>query len=139
MPNDPRHVALVAESLRELERDLEPDGPPAGPTVQDVRQAMSDGDRIQETDGGAGTPVIGEAYSPILGLRSPGPILGPQWCRQSHPWTAVAPRNHPNPACRPARRHIPSLTACSPAGDTDATGRGAPAAAEPRLQQLSQG
>ncbi|MGO9206943.1 MAG: hypothetical protein ACLQBX_12335 [Candidatus Limnocylindrales bacterium] len=115
MPNDPRHVALVAESLRELEeRDLEPDGPPAGPTVQDVRQAMSDGDRIQETDGGAGTPVIGEAYSPILGLRSPGPILGPQWVPAVPPvdsGRAAEPPESGLPAGSPAHPFLDRLFA----------------------------
>ena len=52
------------------------------PTEEDVRQAMSDGDRIQETDGGAGTPIIGEDapfYSTILGLGMPGLVVGSRW------------------------------------------------------------
>jgi hypothetical protein len=83
MPNDPRHVALVTALLQEHGEDRpEPDEPACSPTEEDVRQAMSDGDRIQETDGSAGTPIIDDdtpVYSPILGLGSPGLVLGSHW------------------------------------------------------------
>ena len=86
MRNDPRHVALVTELLQEFDgEDYEPEEPPAAPTEEDVRQALSDGDRIQGTEGGAGTPVIDEHYSPILGLGSPGLGIG------SHRVPAVPP------------------------------------------------
>ncbi len=83
MPNDPRHVALVTELLQEHGED-HPGHYEAAlvPTEEDVRQAMSDGDRIQETDGGAGTPIIGEdapVYSTILGLGTPGLVVGSRW------------------------------------------------------------
>jgi len=83
MPNDARHVALVTEVLQEAGgEDFEPDRSPVAPTEEDFQQAIRDGDRIHETDGGAGTPVIGEdtpIYSPILGLVSPGLITGSHW------------------------------------------------------------
>jgi hypothetical protein len=83
MPNDPRHVALVTELLQEFDDvDLEDDGPVIAPTRADVQQALSDGDSIQETEGGAGTPIIGEErpiYSPILGLGTPGLVVGSHW------------------------------------------------------------
>ena len=100
------------------EDDFEPDGSPIAPTEEDVRQAISDGDRIQETEGGAGTPVIGEdtpIYSPILGLGSPGLIIGvtlgagsPAQRRGLRPGTArarrvdgVAGASFPRPLVRP--------------------------------------
>lgn len=58
------------------------DGSAIAPTEEDVRQALSDGDRIEETDGGGGTPVIGVdtlIYSPILGLGTPGLVVGSHW------------------------------------------------------------
>jgi hypothetical protein len=83
MPNDARHVAFVTELLQEFgEDDLEADGSAIAPTEEDVRQALSDGDRIEETDGGGGTPVIGVdslIYSPILGLGTPGLVVGSHW------------------------------------------------------------
>ena len=83
MPNDSRHVALVTELLQEQGEDHpELDEPAPAPTEEDVRQAMSDGDRIQETDEGAGTAIIGEdapVYSPILGLGTPGLVMGSHW------------------------------------------------------------
>jgi len=83
MPNDARHVAFVTELLQEFgEDDLEADGSAIAPTEEDVRQALSDGDRIEETDGGGGTPVVGVdtlIYSPILGLGTPGLVVGSHW------------------------------------------------------------
>ena len=69
------------------------------PTEEDVRQALSDGDRIEETDGGAGTPVIGEEapiYSPILGLAAWLRLRGHTGCRQSRPKTPSYARNRPS-------------------------------------------
>ncbi len=83
MPNDPRHVALVTELLQQHGEDHPGHHEPASvPTEEDVRQAMSDGDRIQETGSGAGTPIIGEDtpfYSTILGLGMPGIVVGSRW------------------------------------------------------------
>jgi hypothetical protein len=83
MPNDARHVAFVTEVLQEFgEDDFEPDESAATPTEEDVRQALSEGDGVQETEGGTGTPDIGEStpiYSPILGLGTPGLIMRSHW------------------------------------------------------------
>jgi len=83
MPNDPRHVALVTGLLEEfVEQDLEPEGTAVAPTEADVRLALSDGERIQETAGGIGTPIIG-AEVPIstsfLGLGTAGLVTGSHW------------------------------------------------------------
>ena len=90
MPNDARHVAFVTEVLQEFgEDDFEPDESAATPTEEDIRQALSEGDGVQETEGGTGTPDIGEStpiYSPILGLGTPGLIM------TSH-WVAVPPKD----------------------------------------------
>ena len=52
MPNDARHVAFVTEVLQEFgEDDFEPDESAATPTEEDVRQALSEGDGVQETRG----------------------------------------------------------------------------------------
>ncbi len=75
MPNSSRHVTLVTEVLQEFdERDLEP-GNSMAPTESDVRQALSDGERIEYT-GGVGTPVIGEEF-PIYGPS--GLVTGSRW------------------------------------------------------------
>jgi hypothetical protein len=88
LPNNPRHVALVTELLQEFDdEDFEPDGVPAAPTAEDVHQALSDGDSIQETEGGAVTPVIEERYSPILGVGTPGLVM------RSHRVPAVPPKD----------------------------------------------
>jgi len=79
MLNDPRHVALVTELLAEFDdEEYEPDEPLVAPTELDVRQALSDGDSIEQTEGGAGTPVFEEPYSSILGLGAPGIVMRSQ-------------------------------------------------------------
>ena len=81
MPNDARHVAIVTELLQEFdEDDLETDGSVIVPTESDVLQALSEEEAVQETDDGT-SPVISQEtlnYSPILGLGSPGIVLGAQ-------------------------------------------------------------
>ena len=101
MPNDPRHVALVTELLQQHGEDHPGHHEPASvPTEEDVRQAMSDGDRIQETGSGAGTPIIGEDtpfYSTILGLGMPGIVVGLAGCRPSRPKTPAPSWSRPSP------------------------------------------
>jgi hypothetical protein len=88
LPNNPRHVALVTELLQEFDgEDFESDELPLAPTAEDVRQALSDGDNIQETEGDAVTPLIEERYSAILGLGTPGLVMS------SHRVPAVPPKD----------------------------------------------
>ncbi|MGD1011954.1 MAG: hypothetical protein ABR925_05420 [Acidimicrobiales bacterium] len=70
MTHDPRHLTLVTEQLQEFEdidlsdADLEGgDDPHPAPTAADIRQALEDGEEIEGTPGGVGTPVIGEGVS----------------------------------------------------------------------------
>ncbi len=67
--------------------DFEPDGVPVSADGADVHQALSDGDSIQETEGGAVTPVIERA------------LLADPRCRHARPRHEVAPG-----ARRPAQR-----------------------------------
>jgi hypothetical protein len=89
MPNNPRHVALVTELLQEFDNeDFDPDAvQAAAPTAEDVQQALSDWDRVQETEGDAITPVIEERYSPILGAGTPDLVM------RSHAVPAVPPKD----------------------------------------------
>ena len=101
MPNDARHVAIVTELLQEFdEDDLETDGSVIVPTEEDVHRALSEEDGTGETDDGL-VPVVGQEtshYSPILGLGSPGIVLGAQRvpavppkdsdCALEPPWSA---------------------------------------------------
>ncbi len=81
-------MALVTELLQEFDdEDFESDALPPAPTAEDVRQALSDGDSIQETEGDAVTPVVEERYSAILGLGTPGLVMS------SHPVPAVPPKD----------------------------------------------
>jgi hypothetical protein len=88
MPNNPRHVAIVTELLQEFDdEDFEPDGVPVAPTAEDVHRALNDEDSIEQTGGGAVTPVIEERYSPILGAGTPDLVM------RSHRVPAVPPRD----------------------------------------------
>ncbi|MGA2529109.1 MAG: hypothetical protein ABSG36_08100 [Acidimicrobiales bacterium] len=60
--NDPKHVAHVTHLLQEFdELDLDEHAEPsAAPTEADLRRAVHDGEEIEETPGGIGTPVLGE-------------------------------------------------------------------------------
>jgi len=82
MPNDPRHVAIVTELLQEFdELDLDRDKSSTGPTEADVKQAVSDRERIEETPGAMASPMIG-APDPtplsILGLGTTGLVNVPE-------------------------------------------------------------
>jgi len=95
MPNDSRHVALVTGLLQEFdEYELEPEESVIAPTEQDVQEALGDADRVQQTDGGLGTPLIGEeapTYSTILPLGTPGFVFGTHWVPAEAPEEADSP------------------------------------------------
>jgi hypothetical protein len=109
MPNDARHVALVTELLQEFDDvDLEDDGPVIAPTEADVQQALSDGNSIQQTEGGAGAPVSLEEspiYSSILGLHTHGVVFGSHWV------PAVPPKDAGEDQERPAAAPLPGAPA----------------------------
>lgn len=128
LPNDARHVTLVTEQLQEFDNvDIEPDGSVIGPTEEDIRLALNDGDRIQETEGGAGTPVIGEEspiYSPILGLGTPGLIVGSHWVPAVGPKAADNDPEPPGPATLTGSPAHPFLDRLFRRGQPDRRGSG---------------
>jgi hypothetical protein len=78
LTNDPRHVAHVTGLLTEideLDMDRHELGDAPVPSEADVRRALGDSERIEETPGGVGTPVLGEEVP--VALR--GAILGEAW------------------------------------------------------------
>jgi len=76
LPNSSHHLSHVIEVLQEYdEQDFESQGSRPAPTEADVRQALSDGERIEETTGGVGTPVLGEEVS----LYAQGLVMGSHW------------------------------------------------------------
>ena len=128
MPNDARHVALVTELLQEFDDvDLEDDGPVIAPTEADVQQALSDGNSIQQTEGGAGARSTRQSSVFIPTVSSSGRTGS----RRSRPRTPAKTRNGPRPRRCRGRQRILSSTACSAAGDEIATGPAATRAAEP--------
>ncbi len=128
MPNDPRHVALVTELLQEFDDvDLEDDEAVIAPTEAEVQQALSDGDSIQQTEGGAGTPIIGEEapiYSPILGLGRPGLIVGSHWVPAVPPKDAGEDPEPPEAAPLPGSPAHPFLDRLFGRGRRDHSGPG---------------
>jgi hypothetical protein len=88
-------VALVTGLLQEFdEYELEPEESVIAPTEQDVQEALGDADRVQQTDGGLGTPLIGEeapTYSTILPLGTPGFVFGTHWVPAEAPEETDSP------------------------------------------------
>jgi len=82
LANDPRHVAHVTELLQGFDgidmEDREGAEEPPSPTEQEVAKALRDGEEIEETPGGLGTPVIGEEV-PVGSVLLGGGPWGTRW------------------------------------------------------------